>query len=687
MAEAAMKHKQEVAKQAEANRQANEAKLAAQREQSRKLALEAAERAASAAKLKAEEAIAKQSSHAAQIKAREELRQLHLKKMQEQMRTTSIGKGKGGQAPWMVAKPAALPAKPPAAVPAKPPAPVAPRGPVMAKVPMHPLPWVEQLGKIPCLPWNIVNRPYLDLRKRYPGMHVSQDIVSIDCHFAPKGSAAKLPVNKMEEGWVSVDKEKEIVVPLETPGTIAAPTGKHIVKVAMLCGGTSEQATMHKAALIKFVTHNIAIYQTKEPNPLPECEWDESLDGKNPNNMTTLKKTAVRCVKTLYGADLSKCKFHRFMDIHYRRAEGDQTTTILIPELWTLAEAPVLGRQVKKLEQEVTRYELVEEPKTEAEMEATKKAFEDQIARQRVAGQKERPGERELDRVERLEKLEESLKEMEKNPPEIKKTKMVKKEIKEKKEVTHLMCGPELVSLASVLANREVGNLASPYTDRIGDTRLFAAAFHEMIKLDKVDAIIAWLHDYKAKYAKEIEERETKRKRDFEEMSERTKIIQERSAKKQKREKAKKEILDAEAKAEAECNALKEAERAEKEQELAELKQKNAEALAAIEKEEEEVKANEEPLPKRRVTKFEYVLDEAMVEPFLYFDMQMQGPILGKMTRNDLVQILHCGGEMHCQREVLDLVKATTLELPGITKSQSAQHFYYKKSLLHPDGG
>ena len=29
--------------------------------------------------------------------------------------------------------------------------------------------------------------------------------------------------------------------------------------------------------------------------------FSQALDGKNPDNMTTLKKTAVRCVKTLYG--------------------------------------------------------------------------------------------------------------------------------------------------------------------------------------------------------------------------------------------------------------------------------------------------------------------------------------------------------------------------------------------------
>lgn len=143
---------------------------------------------------------------------------------------------------------------------------------------------------------------------------------------------------------------------------------------------------------------------------------------------------------------------------------------------------------------------------------------------------------------------------------------------------------------------------------------------------------------------------------------------------------AKKELQDAEAKAEAVNSTLKEAERAEKEQELAELKQKNAEALAVIEKEEEEAKASETPLPVRRITKFDYILDEAMAEPFLYFDMQILGPVIGKMTRNDLVQILHCSGETHCQREVFELLKTTSLELPGITKAQAIQHFHYKKA-------
>ena len=43
------------------------------------------------------------------------------------------------------------------------------------------------------------------------------------------------------------------------------------------------------------------------------------------------------------GADLSKCKFLRFMDIHYRRAGGDQTVTILIPEVCICGIAVGLG--------------------------------------------------------------------------------------------------------------------------------------------------------------------------------------------------------------------------------------------------------------------------------------------------------------------------------------------------------
>ena len=60
---------------------------------------------------------------------------------------------------------------------------------------------------------------------------------------------------------------------------------------------------------------------------------------------------------------------------------------------------------------------------------------------------------------------------MEKNPPEEKETKMVKKEIKGKKEVTHVVSAPELVSLASVITNHQFGNSASPMSDRIGETR------------------------------------------------------------------------------------------------------------------------------------------------------------------------------------------------------------------------
>lgn len=52
--------------------------------------------------------------------------------------------------------------------------------------------------------------------------------------------------------------------------------------------------------------------------------WDAKLDGADPEKLPTLKKTAVRILKTLYGVDLSSCKFHRFLDLKYVSEEGEQ---------------------------------------------------------------------------------------------------------------------------------------------------------------------------------------------------------------------------------------------------------------------------------------------------------------------------------------------------------------------------
>ena len=74
-----------------------------------------------------------------------------------------------------------------------------------------------------------------------------------------------------------------------------------------------------------------------------EADWIQELDGDEPTELTTQKNTAVRCIKDLYGFDLSACIFHRFMDLHYETYDGTQV------RCWVRDMHPVgLGRLIQR---------------------------------------------------------------------------------------------------------------------------------------------------------------------------------------------------------------------------------------------------------------------------------------------------------------------------------------------------
>eukprot|EP00667_Euglena_gracilis_P003899 EG_transcript_3909 len=358
------------------------------------------------------------------------------------------------------------------------------------------------------------------------------------------------------------------------------------------------------------------------------------------------KDTAVRVVREQFGADISKCTIHRFLDFKYTTEEGAEIqTTIMIPEIWKHADLPlVLGKLSKEDEEEVKVLKTVEEPMTSEDIEAQKKGWREKIEKMRAQAKAPRPGEREVERMERLERMEEEIQKLERNPPDIKETKQVTKEVVEKKLVRREISKPVLVSLQNML------DLAQPYgegphTNALFEVKMFAHCFLEMVKLEMGLKIIDWLPSYKARVTEENELHSHKRKRDTEAIQEREKINRERQAKRQKLEAQKKPKVQA---------PMREADRLEAEQIELEKKKSGAE-----EEEEEEVEAD---LPPLKLTKLVYELDEAACYPFTFFDPSPQ--LQGTIDRGQLLQVFHRSGT-RCHREIEELAQMAAIRPPS----------------------
>lgn len=522
--------------------------------------------------------------------------------------------------------------------------------------------WMEQLMKVVLAPWDTVERPVLDLAKRFPSLELNKDLVHVTCHWAEDSWRGRVPLHPLKE-TLSVDTEKDRVVPKEDTEdkekAVPEPPAsgvRRVVRVALLTGKLLS-VPMSMAGRIQFLHHKAA----KESAVLPGGEWDAKKDGAGPDKVATLKKTAVRILKELYGLDLSKATFHRFMDLKFNGEDGIQThTTILLPEVWELVgDAPLaLTRIVNEVEQEFVKIVEEEEPLAEEDVAAAKKKWEDRLATQRAEAQKVRPNEREADRIERLERLEEALKEVEKRGPEAKTTRTVKKEIKEKKLVKVEVCRPTFLGLSTMreLSPQKKGDaVLSTF-----ETKLFAMCFDEMIRLENGQQIVEWMQSYKVRAKAESELRAAKHKREFDQIQEHNKVNKERRTKRQKIETIKK-IEDAKkAKEDAKKAKLREADRLE--QELLE-KEKLKVAAEAAEEGEKATEEAEPDLPPLKLSKLVYNLDEDAMRPFLYFDSSPQGTA-GTMSRTDLLQIFHRTAARP-QQEIQELVKATLIDTPA----------------------
>lgn len=493
-------------------------------------------------------------------------------------------------------------------------------------------------------------RRLVEVCQRYPRLFVSSDFSSLTTFWNPE-QPFDIPVN-VTVPFVA-DPESTVPVPEAEPA-VPETEGRHFARVVLVTAAKpepkpegaddkKEPPRVHLAKSVKFLVAKKAtggLMAIGGP-------WSAKKDGGDPATDKALIKTATRHCKETCGVDLSKCKnWIKFTEVHYTRASGAKDRTVIfVPDLWNHFTGDVkVCKQVQRQEQEV-------EEEVEVEVDDEKEGEE-------------------------------------------KKTKKIKKKVMTKKIMDNVVIRSMDLSLNGILEY----DLQDKF-EETAELSLFAESFDEMLSYKfgtKVREILR-----KKKEAVDQVVSEQKRKRESETAERNVKLEkekEEREAKRRKLEEDRKEELEKRKKLEEEEKYLteeqikerraKEAEERKKRDEEEKAK-REAEALAKKEADEqkkkaaEEEKARKEAEEKAKLTKTVIVttttVDEATMEPFLYFDRTLTTatPTIpaqpsGQLKREKLEEILFSLGDT-CQREVHGLLSAA-----GLPRERPQSVLFYK---------
>lgn len=197
------------------------------------------------------------------------------------------------------------------------------------------------------IPSNVIGqfeRSYLDIKKRYPRLFISEEFTKIVANWTetiPLDNPLNLSYyTPFYCEYLSSDK-KEQKEKLEDPFRDSiSPSNlkKYNAKAVLLSGyGDGEQQKGHLSNILKLLV-------AKEDRSDLMClggEWSSSKDGGDPAlDNQVLIKSVIRHVKEQTQVDLSNCKnWVRFLEIHYHRYKTnmDEITVIFIPNMQEIA--------------------------------------------------------------------------------------------------------------------------------------------------------------------------------------------------------------------------------------------------------------------------------------------------------------------------------------------------------------
>eukprot|EP00906_Rhabdomonas_costata_P029389 RCo041483 len=540
------------------------------------------------------------------------------------------------------APPQTLPARPPAS------APYQPRASLPAQVPRGGAVVVRPKNLEELFLFHQKERSLADVCQRYAKLCVSSDFSSLLNVWTPE-KPLDIPLNVT----VPFVADPELTVPVPEPEPERPETeGRHFARVMLISSAKPEpkvEGNDKKEPVRTHLAKNVKFLVGKKTSGLFAIggAWSATKDGGDPTTDKALIKTATRHCKEICGVDLSTCKtWTKFMEIHYTRPSGAKDRTVFfIPDLWNHITGDVkVHKQVQRQEQEV-------EEEVEVEISV------DEGADAKKEGDE-------------------------------KKTKKIKKKVTTKKTVDTVVIRSMDLSLNGILEydlqdkseeTAELSLFAESFNEmlshkfalRILETLRKKKEDHDRITADQKRKRDADLAERTAKLAAEKEERETKRRKLEEEKKEET----ERRKKLEEEEKylTEEQVKERRAKEAEEKKRKEDEERAKREAEAKAAKEAEEKRKKAAEEERERKEAEEKAKPTRTVVESTTTVDEAVLEPFLYFDRPLAtGQQSGQLRREKLEEILHGLGDLN-QREVNDLLVAA-----GMPRERPQSVLFYK---------
>eukprot|EP00668_Euglena_longa_P048486 GGOE01065554.1.p1 GENE.GGOE01065554.1~~GGOE01065554.1.p1 ORF type:complete len:1107 (+),score=214.67 GGOE01065554.1:487-3321(+) len=534
-----------------------------------------------------------------------------------------------------------------------------------------------------------VHRIPVDIAYRCPRLQMALDFQEIICYYADH--AHPFPMNTNLGATIAVSEDnvpfvdtageeagKELDMVYDAEGQKQAAPLRHFVRVMLLTA--DNEPGRHLCRRLNFVILKCSTGKWC----VPGGQYSSELDGPDAHEDATLKRTACRLVQAQIGADLSQCQFHKFTELFYETGSSRSRVVFFIPETWTIGEPVKAYTQVKEVVTPYTAQEEVEEDMTEEDIENFHKQWRDALEQERIAMAAVIPGEREVDRLERLDKFEDEMKEKEDNPPVPPKTKKVMRSIQKQRVTKQPTLVPAYASLIDLAEYQQPPSLSTEDFNSIFEVKLFALCFDEMLRFHFSSRIVQWLKEFPLKKQAEEAEQEQKRKREEDRAAH-------RAAKRQRREEdqftaAEAQFKDPEeqkvqSREPATTDAVEEATSSPAPQGPDNLAGASEEPPAEVpatsttrEPADEEM-IDEEPELPQQPTRTVVVQDSEEMEPFAYFDSSYT--TLSFYVHLDRIEsLLYSTGEL-CFREVEEFMKL----LHSLTASSS--QFNYAMACSH----
>uniref|UniRef100_W5LJC1 Cell cycle and apoptosis regulator 2 n=1 Tax=Astyanax mexicanus TaxID=7994 RepID=W5LJC1_ASTMX len=185
----------------------------------------------------------------------------------------------------------------------------------------------------------------LELQRRYPHLHAPPSLFHVQLCW-PEGFPPSQPLPLAGPCIFHVGTSQPETTMDTSESTDSADSGFSVMLLSMpgikefysQCCGCSEDGQARGAAVHPITLLRLFLLLEKAGElQLPGGQWSPKLDGANPsNNVSSLIRTAVRCVKEQTALDLTACTQHKIAELRLLNGDKTETVVILLPDVWNL---------------------------------------------------------------------------------------------------------------------------------------------------------------------------------------------------------------------------------------------------------------------------------------------------------------------------------------------------------------